>query len=523
MVTTGTDNLKAELDNVSKLKNLASKYSHKEIKFNFFEKLSRLIYSNPDYLAKIEFIQYIIFLVLLYIYNPFDIKTKYPVFTQILVLIVSFTYVILFFFISKKVKEAEDVDLISPTENTIIYQFLSTIVFFVLFMLAIKGVLWLFANTRLINIFNHGMTLFIIFGALGIIHLFTKKYINKAKNAPGKSFLNLLVKMVMYVPCLMVDFVEAIKYEFNLTTKPVWILTAVETGLIGLWFLVPFLFDKIMRLNGLKLLDDPVNLNIETVIGNFNTRNPNDSKISIDQLYSNMANAKAEQSDDSLDNAPDTSSRYADPNDPPKSTLFPWLNEYIAWIYEKYKNLSSLKISFSKHPQYTDYETDRFSYNYALSGWFYINSQPPNTSAAYSVYTNIFSYGNKIKVEYNGKLNSLRVIAATAAPGKPADGTDTKGNNRMTEVYQTNNIIYQKWNNIVINYADGFIDVFLNGVIVASISGAVPYMYFDTITVGAKNGILGGMCNVNYYKDIMSEKTIKLTYKSLREKSLPTI
>jgi hypothetical protein len=48
-------------------------------------------------------------------------------------------------------------------------------------------------------------------------------------------------------------------------------------------------------------------------------------------------------------------------------------------------------------------------------------------------------------------------------------------------------------------------------------------MYFDTITVGAENGIMGGMCNVNYYKDIMSEKTIKLTYKTLREKTFPII
>jgi hypothetical protein len=335
----------------------------------------------------------------------------------------------------------------------------------------------------------------------------------------------------MYVPCLIVDLVEYIKYEYNLTTKPVWILAAVEAVLVGLWIVVPFLFDKILGLNGLKLLNDPVNLNIETVVGNFSkSQNPNDSKISIDQLYSNMANDKAQkeieqQDDESFDNAPDTSSQYSDPNEPPTSTMFPWLNSYIAWIYNTYKKLSWPKISLDKHPQYTDYKTDRFSYKYALSGWFYINTQPPNTSAAYSVYTNIFNYGNKIRVQYNGKLNSLRVIAAVAAPNTTSrivtDTTNDK--NVMVEVYQTNNIIYQKWNNIVINYADGYIDVFLNGIIVGSISGAIPYMYFDTITVGAENGIMGGMCNVNYYKDIMSEKTIKLTYKTLREKTFPII
>jgi len=534
MATTGTDSLKSELDNISNLKNLASKYSRKEIKFNYLERFSRFIYSNPDYVVKVEFVQYIIFIVLLYIYNPFDINTKYPVVTQIIVLIVSFTYVLLFFFINTKVQKGEDVDLINPTENIIIYQFLSTICFFILFMLAIKGILWIFAHTRIINIFRHTMTLIIICGILGIVYISMKKTINKAKNAPNKSFLKFLLKIVMYIPCLMVDLAEYIKYEYNLTTKPVLILAAIEAILVGLWVVVPILFDKIMGLDGIKLLDNPVNLNKETIIGDFNkTTNPNNSKISIDQIYSNMTNAKAmkdiqEEPDDSFDNAPDTSSKHTNPNEPPKSKLFPWLNPYIAWIYDHYKHITWPKISYSKHPQYTDYKTDRFSYRYALSGWFYINTQPPNTSAAYSVYTNIFNYGNKIRVEYNGKLNSLRVIAAVAAPGQGAtvvtDVThDTNVNNIMVEVFQTNNIIYQKWNNMVINYADGYIDVFLNGILVASISNAVPYMYFDTIKVGAKRGILGGMYNVNYYKDILSEKTIKLKYKTLRENTFPNI
>jgi hypothetical protein len=83
--------------------------------------------------------------------------------------------------------------------------------------------------------------------------------------------------------------------------------------------------------------------------------------------------------------------------------------------------------------------------------------------------------------------------------------------------------MYQKWNNFVINYDDGFVDVFLNGVLVASASNVMPFMYFDDIVVGAKNGIMGGICNVNYYKNTMSEKTIKLNYRTLRIKEFPYI
>ena len=503
-----TQDFKSDLAiNTTRLKNLADTYARKEIKFNFLENITRWIYTHPSHLAKLEFIQYLLLIGLLYFYNPFEINTKYPVFSKLLILIIAFTYVILFIFIKMKVEAAEDVDLISPTETTILMQFMVVLVSFFFFMLAIKGVFWLLINTKLMKLFHNMMTLFIIIGVLGIVYLVAKKTINKAKNAQGKSFLKLVLKIVMYLPCLLADIAEYIKYEFNLTTKPVWILCGIEAGFVGLWILLPFLFDKIVNLSGVKLLNEPVNLNMEMTIGNFNTTsNPNDEAKSIDQQYSDMVNAKAKADIEAED---DTKQEYTDPNVPK--------NKYLAWIYNGIKNFTWLKIEFKNHPQYTDYNTARFSYKYAISGWFYINPQPPNTSTAYSVYTNILNYGEKVKIEYNGKLSSLRVMAAVANTANDAE------KNMMTEVYQTNEVIYQKWNNIVINYADGYMDVFLNGVLVGSRPGVLPYMSFDTIVVGARDGIIGGMCNVNYYKDVLNEKTIRLNYKTLRGKEYPYV
>lgn len=503
-----TQEFKSDLaSSTSSLKNLADTYMRKEIKFNFLENITRWIYTHPTHLAKLEFIQYLLLIGLLYFYNPFEINTKYPVFSKLLILIIAFTYVILFIFIKMKVEAAEDVDLISPTETTILMQFMVVLVSFFFFMLAIKGLFWLLINTKLMKLFHNMMTLFIIIGVLGIVYLVAKKTINKAKNAQGKSFLKLVLKIVMYLPCLLADIAEYIKYEFNLTTKPVWILCGIEAGFVGLWILLPFLFDKIVNLSGVKLLNEPVNLNMEMTIGNFNTTsNPNDEAKSIDQQYSDMVNAKAKADIEAED---DTKQEYTDPNVPK--------NKYLAWIYNGIKNFTWLKIEFKNHPQYTDYNTARFSYKYAISGWFYINPQPPNTSTAYSVYTNILNYGEKVKIEYNGKLSSLRVMAAVANTANDAD------KNMMTEVYQTNEVIYQKWNNIVINYADGYMDVFLNGVLVGSRPGVLPYMSFDTIVVGARDGIIGGMCNVNYYKDVLNEKTIRLNYKTLRGKEYPYV
>ena len=283
-------------DNINKIKDKASELSRKEINLNIIDRISRWIYRNDKHLAKLEFIQYVIFIVILYFYNPFNINTKYPAFSKLLTLIVAFIYVMLFIFIKLNVEDGDDVDLIDPTEKTTLVRFISIILFFILFMMAIKGVMWILINTPIMRIFRHMMTVFIVIGVLGVVYLFMRKTIDKAKNAKGKSFIKLLLKIVMYLPCLIVDLIEYIKFEYQLTTKPVWILLGAEAVLVGVWFIVPFVFDKILNLNGEKLLNEPVNLNVETIVGNFqDTSNPNNLSLSLDKIYSNKANEKAKQ------------------------------------------------------------------------------------------------------------------------------------------------------------------------------------------------------------------------------------
>ena len=194
-------------DNIRKIKEKASEYSRKEINLNFFDNFTRMIYKTPSHVAKLEIVQYIIFLFLIYYYNPLNINTKYPAISKLLVLIVAFMYVMLFFFIKLKVEASEDVDLVNPIESTILIQFLSTIAFFIVFMMAVKGILWIFVNTSLVNIFRHLMTVFIVSGVLGIVYLFMRKTINKAKNAKGKSLIKLILKIIMVLPCFLVDII----------------------------------------------------------------------------------------------------------------------------------------------------------------------------------------------------------------------------------------------------------------------------------------------------------------------------
>lgn len=502
-------------ENIAKARRKIDEYSRKNINLNFMDRFTRMLYANPYHLAKIEFAQYIIFLILLYYYNPLSISTKYPVFTKLLVLAVAFGYIILFMFIKMKVEQNEDVDLIEPTESNVIVKIISIIVCFILFMALIKGAVWLLINTSIINVVRHMLGLIIALGVLGIVYVLMKKTINKAKSAPGRKLSTLFLKVVMYLPCLFVDIVEYVKYQLNLTTKPVWILVGIEVALIVLYFIVPYIFDKVMSANGTKLLNQPINLSTEITLKHFiNVDNQTLTDVnklyvdkSFDQMYSDNMNTQSQNVLD-LSNNISNGNVYTDPIMPK--------NYYLAWIYKHVKDMPWLKVNFSVHPQYTDTKNQQFRYSYALSGWFNINPQPPNTNSAYTKYTNILSYGNKVKVEYNGQLGSLRVMGDVAS-------SDTSNNNVSVQIFETKNVLYQRWNNIVINYDEGYIDVFLNGDLVGSLSGVVPYMTFDNVIAGEDNGILGGICNVSYYDKPLSKSNINLTYKSLSSKDVPYV
>ena len=504
---------KLDLDhNVDKIKEKVKEYSRKEINLNIFDRISQRIYTNSNHLAKLEFLQYILFIILIYYYNPFDIKSNHPVFTKLLVLLVSFMYVMLFFFIKIKIDQGEDVDLIKPTESNAISRFFFTIVAFIVIMYCIKAVIWVLQNTPIIKSLRNMMAIVIVIGVLSIVYLFMKNKINKAKNATGRKFSTLLLKIIMYLPCLLTDFVEYAKYEYNLTTKPVWILVGIEAIFVGLWVLIPIFVDKLMSYDGLNLLNSPVYLTSENTIGNFNQLHKkknlkaDEDLTGIDQLYSDNINAEIDTDD--LDN------KYTDPNIPS--------NPLLAIIYKQLQNIPWIKMQFEVHPQYTDTNIKRFKYSYAISAWFYLNPQPTNTRSAYTKYTNILKYGDKVKVEYNGKLSSLRVSGEIASPhDDKSDVIDKK--NTIVEIYETKNVLYQKWNNIVINYDNGYIDVIMNGDLVGSISGVAPYMDFDNIIVGENKGLQGAICNVNYFDKPLLNSKIALHYKTMRGKKVPYI
>jgi len=389
------------------------------------------IIQTPWKYATFTGICFIILLLIIYVWNPFKISNNHPIFSALF--LISTLYMIVVGYLISKAhvnpsfsQQTQDFGgLMTNAAGALGAVFILVIIAFMITWL----VRWM---PGLSVIFNWIYYCLIIIGILGIIYLIFKPTFERMFRKPKES-LSLIMNLIFYIPCFLIDFIEFVKVQWKITTKPILILLFLEIILIGFNFLIPYVFSFLISHDGTHLLDNPIYLNNLKTLGTFeNLHVPTDG---------------------------------SEPN---------------------------------------------FKYHYSLSAWFYINPQPPNTRPAYTRYTNILNYGDKPSIEFNGLKNTLRVQVKTS-------------DNNIVTLYTQESVPMQTWNNIVINYDGGTMDVFLNGKLVSSKPNIAPYMTYENINVGADNGIEGGICNVVYYNKTLTKGDIEMSYKLLNKQNPPVL
>jgi len=199
-------------------------------------------------------------------------------------------------------------------------------------------------------------------------------------------------------------------------------------------------------------------------------------------------------------------------------------------LYYKFKNVKDLftsergkilidtPIPINNTKMLSTYEslndTSDPKYQYAISLWVFIESSPPNMNTQYQKYASILNYGDKPNILYKAETNTLMITMKQKSTNPLLDFDDNE--NRI--IYTNHNFLLQKWNNIIINYNGGTLDVFLNGELVNSSVEVIPYINLDSLTVGTENGIKGGICNVVYYKKNLTMNNIYNIYHSMKNK-----
>jgi hypothetical protein len=159
---------------------------------------------------------------------------------------------------------------------------------------------------------------------------------------------------------------------------------------------------------------------------------------------------------------------------------------------------------FNASPEYLE----EFSYHYSISMWVFLHKL--NGSYNNNRQT-ILTYGGLPSIYYNTQTSELMMIV-----------TDHNGNEEI--LFQTNKILYQKWNHILINYNYGTVDLFINNNLVGTYNNITPQVDTDRIllTIGSSaNKNIGGICNVKYYNYPLSVENIQSIYTQFYKKNPP--
>lgn len=166
------------------------------------------------------------------------------------------------------------------------------------------------------------------------------------------------------------------------------------------------------------------------------------------------------------------------------------------------------------------------SYQYGLSCWVYIDSVGPNANESYVKYSSIMSYNGKPNIVY--KANTHTLLVTVANPESPEKNSNNEYEDEIINgvtnrvLYKNDNFLLQKWNNIILNYNGGTLDVFLNGELVKSSIEVVPiYDFTDTLTIGEKDGLHGGICNIVYFNRPLTRTNIYYLYNMVKNLTPP--
>jgi hypothetical protein len=349
-----------------------------------------------------------------------------------------------------------------------------------------------------------------------------------------KYFACIFKNLIFFIPCLIAIFVSELNKDIRLTPSPVYILFFILLLLITLLFLLPMLFNAIRTFDKSDILQGagPFYLNKERTLGKYQNLNTNLRKNV--ELPNSVPEAEANPSEDKIDkmlSAFSIDKAQLVSLSPKANTMIKEnesLNKTLSAVYNKGNNAinnainsgandpnvkaytytlfkdenSSYNIKTEYYNSVVSKEKFPYSYTYSLSFYIYLNTQPENTSIAYTKDTILFNYAYKPVIYYNGK--SQKIIIKSRTISNRGDQLDT--------IYELSNPKFQKWLFFVINYDNNIIDVFVDGKLVGSKENVSPYFKGDNITIGENDGIHGSIKQIYYYDKIKTPSTIELLY-----------
>jgi hypothetical protein len=205
-----------------------------------------------------------------------------------------------------------------------------------------------------------------------------------------------------------------------------------------------------------------------------------------------------------------------------------YLKDYTTLPYSSFRKDVSNSLLYDTSEQSNTYDIAKEknrTFNFALSFWIYINKFSVSKNTSYSANSGYNSDNRNVNMDPNIILNYLdTIILKYNNETSNIEIFYKNHNNKEKRIYQSTDFKFQRWNNIVFNYENGTLDIFINDDLKLSKTNILfsnnRISTKDALTIGQTNawsnysddGLNGGIKNVYYYNSNISRTKIHTIY-----------
>ena len=509
-----------------------------------------------------------LFLLILFYYvftaNPYGILKHFRVSVMILCLLTVFGFLIFIEYYTKQEMYQGDtfkelgINFMKYSYKYGFYLFylsMIAIITYGIYQIIVKGILFTFQ-------YSFWVTLGLL---ILILSLFTQTTKKESFDSPT---LELIKTLIMYIPCLITDAIDFIKQDYENTPSTVMIVFILIVLYVLLFYVYPLFVQIQFEQDGILLISSPryLNQDVFSITSDELKEKILESRPFYDRWFQNWAlkqeeervkdapiqlEGKQDQDQDSLQlivppdsitypyyararesftslanqdsqwlsldvfkerirELYDVSDPYSDDTAKERMNQFIIDHPSILTLLEKMTYLSSVAFAswdtllYSPQVLFAGTQIPRNIYHYALTSWVYLQNIDSRDMQL------IYSFGSRPSLYYDPVIPALLVITNYGKPNQKI-------------IYKTTQILYQRWNFIVMNYNYGTLDLFVNNHLVGTYPQVVTRLDPDDLLIvgSSKNKNIGGICNMKYYELPIGSRKIHQIYTAFHNKKIP--
>jgi len=183
-------------------------------------------------------------------------------------------------------------------------------------------------------------------------------------------------------------------------------------------------------------------------------------------------------------------------------------------------------------------------YNYSISGWFILNNNISSYNKDLEIFNfgdvprltynssthELKLWCNTLDMSGNPNSTSEVIYNSKSNYNSIVSGKSREKKTKMMMLLENEEldvaVPLQKWNYFVVNYNGKTMDLFLNDKLIGQSNFIMPDILMKPITIGAttdNKGLNGSICNFSFNKTPLTKEQIRWTYNMLKSQNPPII